>query len=232
MARLIDPSLFGFTDQDIDVAGLATSGGASISGIDDPIRSDGGGYVIASFTGGSLLDREANLTWRAITTGFDGGATSVIVMFCDRLHQPVNKRALVPHSDGTPFDDGSEYESGGGSAEIVAIINGQAGGLRATILQIGTVLPKPLIGGEWFTIVHPAWGERAYNISSVTLNDDATYTIEYRPPLREAVDIGTPLDFENPRCRMVQSDKTSKAINMKRLGSASLSFKEDMRKPV
>lgn len=231
MPRIIDPSIFGFTDQDIDIAGLATSGGASISGIDDPIRSDGGGYVIASFTGGSLLDREANLAWRAITTGFDGGATPVVVLFCDRAHQPVNRRVRVPHSDGTPFGDGSEYGSGAASAEIVAILNGQTGGLRATQLQISAVLPMPLIGGEWFTIVHLAWGERAYNILSVTLNDDATYTIEFRPPLREAVEIAGPLDFENPRCRMVQADKTSKAINMKRLGTAALSFKEDMRKP-
>ncbi len=218
--RTFHPDQFHFDDQDIRREGLTTSGGPSLSGIEEPISTDGGGKWVADFANGEPLDRAGTLAWRAITEGMDGGATAVIVYFCDRLHQPVGDAVTVPHSDDTPFDDDSEYSSGGATATAAAAA------LRATTLTISIASEKPLIGGEMFSIEHATWGWRVYRIISI---DGAT--IQFRPPLREAIAADTPLEFDSPRCQMLLAGATSNPLNMGRFTSCSIRFVEDMRKP-
>ncbi|ARR53491.1 hypothetical protein HY78_08680 [Rhizorhabdus wittichii DC-6] len=213
--------IFHFDDQDIRVEGQVVSSGPSLSGIEEPIATDGGGVVVADFMNGDLAEREEVLAWRAFAASLDGGAAQVLVHFGDRYHQPVGDPASVPHSDGTPFSDDEEYSSGG--ADYVTV--GSAA-LRATRLTITGASVLPLIGGEWFSIAHPTWGWRAYNIVSI---DSAT--IEFRPPLREAVSAGTRVEFDDPRCVMRRAQPTSNALNVGRYGAPSISFVEDMRKP-
>jgi hypothetical protein len=86
-----NPSDFGIGTLDFRVAGSAVGGGRSLSGIEDPIRTDGGGFVVADFSNGLMIDREANLAWRALMAASDAGVTSIDVILCDRRHQPVRK---------------------------------------------------------------------------------------------------------------------------------------------
>jgi hypothetical protein len=223
--RIFDPSIYGFNDQSVDLAGTSASGGESLSGLTEYIDSDGGGYVTASFSDATLISREANLAWRAFNTGMHGGSVAAVVLFEDRRHQPVNRRAARPRST-VPLPDLPLRPSDGAIAHISALLNGQAGGLRCTRMAITSQLVKPLQGGEWFTIVHPTWGERAYNISLVQGN-----VIEFLPPLREATAAGTFIDFDNPRCRMVRVGQAPNPLSMKRAGQAGIQFVEDMRKP-
>lgn len=221
MTLVFNPGRFSFEQQDVRVEGSTTSGGTSLSGIDDPIRSDGGGFVVAEFSEGATFERDDVLAWRAITTGMDNGATQVIVHFCDPLHQPVGERTTVPHSDDTTFDDDAEYLSGSSQAATVA-----DAALRATSLSISITAPISLIGGEWFSIEHAVWGWRAYLIKAIDGD-----TIEFRPPLREAVAAGTPIDFDDPRCVMRLAAATSNALSSGRYTDPAISFVEDMRKP-
>lgn len=215
------PCQFDFQDQDVKREGLTTSGGTSLSGYEDVIRTDGGGFLSVEFLNGETWERQDTLAWRALTDAMDGGAVAVVVHFCDRLHQPVGDVLRVPHSDGTPFSDDSLYRSAGAEASTIA-----AAALRATSLRMRITSELPLLGGELFTIVHPTWGERAYRV--IAIDGD---TIQFRPPLREAVDAGTPLDFDDPRCRMRLSGAPSNGINMGRFQAVSARFVEDMRTP-
>lgn len=215
------PCQFDFEDQDVKREGLTTSGGTSLSGYEDVIRTDGGGFLSVEFSSGETWERQDTLAWRAITDGMDGGAVAVVVHFCDRLHQPVGDLALVPHSDGTPFSDDSLYRSSGAEGSLLA-----DAALRATSIRMSIASEKPLIGGELFTIVHPNWGERAYRI--IRIDGD---TVHIRPPLREAAPAGTVLDFDDPRCRMRLVGAPSNATNMGRFQSVSARFVEDMRSP-
>jgi hypothetical protein len=218
--RTLHPCQFNFQDQDIRRVGSTVDGGTSLSGIRDDIETTGGGYWMAEFTNGRTRTREAGLAWRAITDGLDGGAAAINLLFCERLFQPIGPAALVPHDDETPFSDDSEYQSGG--AEYTAA----AAALRATGLTIAGVSELPLIGGERFTIAHPNWGCRAYSIIGI---DGDQITI--RPPLREAVADGTPLDFDDVRCQMRLAQATGNPTNMGRYTSCNLTLIEDMRKP-
>lgn len=214
------PCRFQFEDQDIRRVGSVTSGGTSLSGIDDAIESDGGGYWVADFTNGETLDRDDTLAWRAITAGMDNGAAPVIVEFCDRLHTPAGGEMGIAGSPDQ-FGDRRSFQGPGVVASTVT-----SAGLRATVLSISIASERALVGGERFTIVHATWGERAYEVVAI-----AGAAIKFRPPLREAVASGTSLDFDNPRCKMRLAQPTSNALNIGRYGQCAISFVEDMRKP-
>lgn len=225
---------FQFRDQDIRVLASELDGGTAINGVSEVIQTDGGGYWQADFTNGNFGGRQADrrdltLAWRAIGAGLNGG-TEVIVRFCDRWHQPVSTFGSVPHSDGSPFSDDSEYVSDGAASSVLAVVNGQAGGLNCTILDIAIASEKPLIGGERFTLVHETWGPRAYEISSV---EDIVggQRIKFIPPVRGGVLVGDPIDFDDVRCVMRRSSAATNALNLGLFSTASLTMVESMRDP-
>ncbi len=218
--REFDPSVFAFDDQDIRVEGQVVSSGPSLSGIEEPIATDGGGVVVAEFTNGDTSEREDTLAWRAFTAAMDGGAAQVLVYFRDPLHQPKGGGMGVS-AQASGFVANRSYGAPGVSASASYAV-----ALRATAMTISIRSEMPLVGGEWFSIQHPAWGWRAYNVVEV-IGDQ----IRFRPPLREAVSAGTLLEFDDPRCVMRRAQPTSNAISLGRYGAPAISFVEDMRKP-
>lgn len=214
-------SRFAFDEQEIDIERRTISGGIALSGEEDIIETDGGGRVFAEFAGGPLLEREDQLAWRAIGTQFSGGATQIIVPFCDPLHQPYGGDHLAPHSDDSPFSDDSEYSGGGPTATAAA-----DAALRATTLSLSILLGQALLGGEWFSIEHPTKGWRAYNIATVTDQTDTTATVTFRPPLREAVEAGDHVEFADPRCLMRIDGRPGRALEIGKYGEAAIRFVE------
>lgn len=236
--RVFHPCQFNFGDDDIRVVGSTVSGGTSLSGIEDTTETTGGGYWRADFSGADFGDRTdqgraETLAWRAINGGMIGGSVPVIVQFCDRWHQPVGDAARVPHSDGTPFSDDSLYIGSGASATIAAVVNGQAGGNRCTVLDIRFAGQKPLIGGERFSYIGAnGWGDRAAEIYSIEDRGGGVTRVTFQPPIRGGIAAGDTLDFDNIRCRMRRTSEASNALSQGIFGSGSLSFVEDMRPPV
>jgi hypothetical protein len=233
--RVLDLCFFQFKDVDLRVVSTELDGGTSLSGISEPIAIDGGGYwqgdwTNANFGGRDNAKRAKTLAWRAVNAGLSGGQRAA-VRFGDRWHQPVGPFATVPHSDQTPFSDGSEYASGGGVAStVLAVVNGQTGGLNCTILDISFSAPKPLIGGERFTYVHPTWLDRAAEISSIE-DIEGGKRITFQPPIRGGIEVGDALDFNNPRCVMRRASPATNSLNLGLFSSASISMVEDMREP-
>jgi hypothetical protein len=232
--RVLHLCQFHFDNQDIRVVGSEVDGGTSLSGIQDVVETSGGGYwqgdwSDADFGGRSEDERAETLAWRAVNAGLSGGRR-VVVPFCDRWHQPVLDRATVPHSDGTPFSDGTEYESGGATSTVLAVVNGQTGGLNCTILDIAITSERALIGGERFTYVHPTWLERCAEIGSVE-DISGGKRISFHPPIRGGIDVGDALDFDDPRCVMRRVSEPTNALNMGLWSSASITMVEDMRDP-
>lgn len=218
MADTFPTGRFGFMQQEVDIERQTLSGGTALSGATDRISADGGGRVFAEFGGGELVDRETVLAWRAVLAGLDEGVTPVIVPFCDARHQPYGGEHAVTYGDGTTHSDGTLFSGGGPFAEVTA-----DAALRATSLSFNGAFSRPLIGGEWFTILHPSKGPRAYKVSSI---DSDAGTLSFRPPLREAIEAGTKLDFSNPRCLMVQDGRASSAVMAKRHTTAQIRFVE------
>lgn len=207
--RTFHPGDYGFQGRNTRTVGGQFTGPQSMSGVVQVLKTDGGPRVAMDFDSGAILKREKFLKWRAETTAMDEGATPVIVMLCDRRHQPVNEGKGPPWlawGDGVVLD----YAP-----------------LRAVTLTIDTNTPQKLIGGEWFSINHPSWGWRAYLVTSVS---DDGHEIEFRPPLREVVNAGTVIELKNPRCLMQLVEYPGNPLSG-RLGSPSIRFIEYMGKP-
>ena len=235
--RTIHLCPYNFKSSDPVVIGSEVDGGTSLSGIQDVVETSGGGYWQWSLSNGSFGGRpderrEVALSWRAINAGLSGGAVAVF-RFCDRHHQPVYGRVTVPHSDNTPFSDDTEYVSAGAAASVLAVVNGQVGGLNATIIDIVITSERVLIGGEKFGYIGAGgWGDRVSEISSVE-DIPGGKRIRFHPPIRGGVAIGDPLDFDDPKLRMRRVSQPSSALDplSQTTSVSSLVLIEDMRDP-
>lgn len=207
---------FGFKTKEVDIERQTLKGGTSLSGEQDVVSSDGGGRVFADFGDGDTVDVSATLAWRAFTGMAEEGVGLFVVPFCDPRHQPV-RTEVTTFGDGATFDDGAVFSGLVGSATA----SGSAA-LRAVTLNIVNGLPVPLVGGEWFTIVHPTKGERAYKV----LRAPSQSQIEFRPPLRQAIAAGTVMDFANPRCLMNVEGRPGTATSYARHSTPAVRFVE------
>lgn len=224
MAYYFPTRMFGFLKREVDIERQTLDGGTAINGETDRVATDGGGRVFAEFAEGALVDRDIVMTWRAITALVEEGVTPVIVPFCDPRHQPARFPTLLStHSDGSPFDDETLYETGGG-----LVGEASAGvALRATQLAFtGNLVGRSLMGGEWFAINHAVKGWRAYKVRRVVAQSGTGATVEFRPPLREAIAAGQAIDFANPRCLMVADERPGTALQWGRQTDAAIRFVE------
>lgn len=210
---------FSFAMREMIVRSNVISGGTALNGEDTVIVTDGGGRWVAEYQNAPLNTREKVLSWRALRALLNSGTRPFIFPICDARHQPVASRQRVPHSDGTPFSDDSLYSSG--DCEVYAAAGSP---LRSTSMALNIVqLGKPIIAGERFSIEHPTWSHRLYEIATIDGDE-----ITFRPPLREAVTAGTELNFSDPRCVMRLSGDMSAPLNGPRFATGSLMLVEDM----
>jgi hypothetical protein len=222
--RTFHPCRFNFQTTNIRRVGNVVDGGTTLSGFNDTIETDGGGFWVADFTEGEAIEREDGLAWRAQTDDMGAGSKAVIVLLCAERHfQPVLDR---PSAYGTPPNTPIADDAPDKGANYTVTADAA---LRATTLHIAGVSELPIIGGEKFSIQHPTWGWRVYLIGPDGLTDDGT--ISFNPPLREAVTSGTALEFDTPRCQMRPAQKVDNQTDQGVFTSCAISFVEDMRKP-
>jgi hypothetical protein len=211
-------------DHDWNVVGNTMNAGqTSAASID--VRSDGGGFWSASLNAILLEDRRDVMLWRAVRQIADGGVCPLIVPRLDRMQPFPAGQALgsiIPHDDGTLFDDGSGY-----TQSVIDVVAAEAAALRATAMTFELINCGELIGGEAFSIEHPNFGWRVYEIRTVAPGEDDVVSVTFKPPLREDVDEGAPIEFDRPRCVMKLATPGAMDLNLKRLPCpASVKFIE------
>ncbi len=172
---------------------IAVSGGVRVASGPGLARTDGGGFWMCWMNEIELVTRAQIKAARALEAVLDGGASTIIVPAFEWAFSP----ELVTHSDGTPFSDGSLYQTSAVSSQTL-----EAAPLRATVIRVSFAGGVPLEAGERFSILHAAKGKRLYTVARVLSVGSADYRVEIRPPLREAVPVGVDLDFSTPGCLM------------------------------
>ncbi len=204
-----------------DIAARSLAAPASIGGATQVVASDAGVWK-ATFGDIRVTGQDGVLSWRAIATLLEGRLGSVLVPLC-RGYQPVlqDPDALydpVPHDDDTFFDDDTGYAGSTTSVHFASGAAVRAVSATVTIGYGGTLQP-----GQHFSV-----GERLYRLRSVVYANDTQASITFRPPLREAVAAGIPLEFDDPVCRMrLASDgEMDLELQMRRWGSPSVNFLE------
>lgn len=232
----IPPILLREASNEWNLVGNQITPGQTASGVMPSIRTDGGGLWVAaieqSLLGISGLTKrfDDHRAYRAIRGLANGGASQIVVPRVDVIQPwPIVGGVEVKSYGDIPFDDGTLFDDGTGWSQPVIVSETVAGAaLRATSLRLNMIYSSDLRGGEDFSINNPTAGWRLHEISTAVLGDDGYWTVNFLPPLREAIDSGVDIEFDLPRCLMRM--QTMAAMNYKLsapyLASPSLSFIE------
>lgn len=203
------PALLHEASHAWNIAGSVKNAGQTDSASVD-VRSDGGGFWTVALNDIQLWDRTQPLLWRAVRQLANGGVTPLVVSRSDQL-QPwpngVISYGAIGFSDTALFSDGTGFEQ-----PVIDVATVGAAALRATSLQLVLLNSGALLGGEAFSIEHPTFGWRMYEIATVTATDATRATVTFNPPLREAVADGAAVEFDRPRC--VMKLQTSSAMDL------------------
>lgn len=205
-----------------DIAPRSLAGPSSVSGKTQVVSSDAGIWK-ATFGNVVINRRDRVLTWRGIDTLMEGRLGTILVPLC-RGYQPVPQESdelslydTVPHSDETPFSDGSKYQG-----DVISVTALGAVPVRAVSMVVDVEVAGDIQPGQHFSIE-----ERLYRVRSF---DQDTGELTFRPPLREAVEDGAELNFDDPVCRMrlATDDAMDLELALRRFGSPTVSFIEDV----
>lgn len=211
--------------------GVAITGGETLSGIVDNIRTDGGGYWQLGCYGISLHNDDLVRAWRAWEATLDGGVTRVLVPVPDVRMAP---RPIVAGKPGSPSgmlegsDDPYFPEAVGFASPFVVARVAATAALRATSLQIEIVRGQRLKGGEHFALTHATKGRRVYRVARVLARDGQIATVQIRPPLREAIAADASADFDWPSfvATLLPEAEISPEIEYGRHGVIDITFRE------
>lgn len=229
--RYYPADLLGFEKVLWELSGMTLSGGQTASGVMPVARIDGGGLWKSTLTAVGVYTADRRRAFRAFSAIADGGAQPIILPCIETYDAPwpiVNgapQRSLPasPHSDGSTFSDGSSYDNSMIEAKVtVAAI------LRATSLTVQMIAGDAFHGGEKFAIDHPNNRWRLYSVRTAVQNTDGTWALTFRPPLREAVSLGTFLEFDRPKSvmRLATADAMDVEFETFWRGSPTVSFIE------
>jgi hypothetical protein len=195
--------------------------GMSASGVYRSADISGGGLVAVGYNNIQLgnADQGRLRLWSRLELALAGSIRWINVTLLTDFAAPAARGAtwvLSPHSDTAPFSDGSQYAQPPVSGEIVGAAVAGAGELYVRVIG-GTGV---CYGGEWFGLLHPTKGPRAYGItdildSSVDSNGNNVYRVAIRPTLREAVADGAQADFWRPKCLMMLDPATKNNMSIR-----------------
>lgn len=193
------------------VGNTAIAGQTAASSVD--IRSDGGGLWIASLNNIQFWDQTDTRLWRAIRQLCNGGINPIVVprndSFCAPFPVGQQPYGNVPHSDLSLFDDGAGYYQ-----TIIDVVCDGGANLRATTMKLILNNCGDLQGGEVFSIQHPTFNWRMYEIGSITETDETHVAVTFNPPLRESVNNGDQIEFDRPRCLMKLVNAAAMDLNV------------------
>jgi hypothetical protein len=207
---------------DWNLVGTTMAAGQTVSAAVD-VRSDGGGFWVASLNDIQLWHREYALLWRATRQLANGGVGQVVVSRRDQLAPWPNgltDYGAFAFDDDTLFDDGSGFDQ-----PVIDVVVNAAAALRATTIALQLVNCGDLLGGEAFAIEHPTYGWRMYEIATVTDVSDGVVSVTFNPPLREALAGGEAVEFDRPRCLMKLVNSGAMDLNLTVLPDSRASVK-------
>jgi len=201
-------------------------GGTSPSGDADIERMDMGSRWLMGFGETPLWSREKVLTWRKFVAGGDNGAMNVIIPLWDRRYQPF---AQAKFAGSTTFGqvvwrDTQVWDANEVQASIV-----HDSAQFSTEVKFSFVGGE-LAGGEHFSVYGPRYGWRLYRLIRRKASDEDGQTWEIRPPLREWIGTGNPLNFDSPRCTMRVDGDIDAILDMLRLGRGTPTFVESFNR--
>lgn len=182
--------------------GSDETGGAALNGPGQVIDWSAGGLWSAALEGLQLWEPDHFRLYRAVLMACRGGG-EIDVPIIDDPQRPFDETVTetfdpLPFSDGSTFSDGSGWRQSDLDYEVVdAALEGDVS------IVLKRNVGAPLRGGEYWTLLHPEAGPRAYCVGAVGEEDaQQRFELTFGAGLREDVSAGDFADFQRPRCRM------------------------------
>ena len=181
----------------------AVMGPPALSGATEVGAQDGGGFWTFPVTGVGLMDWATVQAWEAWTAHLDGGLTPFIMPIPSLGLAPRPQIGGEPALPGVPAPSSDIFnqDPGFGRPMMLAALHAGAA-LGATTLVIDVSRGAPFKGGETLSLDHATVGWRPYQVGRVIARAGMRFTVEVRPPLREAATTFTALELDVPRCVM------------------------------
>ena len=210
--------------------GQVVTSPATISGVVQALRTDGGGLWGVNYGAMNLRTDDLVRAWRAWEGELAGGAALVNVPVLDLRFAPrplQGGRLARPGSlrNGSDVDPYFPEVVGYGAPIVVASIAPAA--LRATTVTLTVTQGSRAVGGQTFEVNHPTFGKRVYQTGRVISRDGQSTTLNIWPPLREAIAAPVAVNFDWPclTCRLVPDSDISPELTHGR-GSVTAQFVE------
>jgi hypothetical protein len=211
----------------LDLVGQVISGGMTASGQQQRVNATGGGLwaLQAEFPRFNTADELRS--WRVVQYGSQGGVVPVNIAICDLRQAPRpsnwSPSSGVPHSDDTPFSDGTLYAS----ESIVSTLAADAA-LRATTIRVTFGGDSVPLGGEFFSLSYGTEMNELHVTTGATWVSGNTYDLTFLPPLRAAHVAGEQVTWDHPTGTFVlaQPDSMSMATDYGRFGQGQCAFVE------
>lgn len=200
---------------------FSRTGGRTLGGLERPIRSDKGYWTFSyRFQLSSQAQRRA---WNAIRTQVSGRAGLLVmpVWSWDTAPYPtgeIEPDVLVPHSDGTPFSDGTLYRQGSISVRSVDDVE-----IGATSMRLRVFDAEPDLAGVRFSYNHAL-----YETGPASLVSGTFWTVELFPAVRAPIPAGADLEFNLPTClvRLVGDRGLDVSMNPSGISEHGVAFNE------
>jgi hypothetical protein len=202
-----------------NLAGGSMSPGQTVSGAFPYATLPGCGLWVAATGSVYLRTPDDARAYRAIRNLAKQGVMPLIVPRIDAFSimpfpldgngKQITAYDTVPFSDGSSFSDGTRWRQ---SVIDCALVNSAT--INATQLTMRFVNGGPLRGGESFSLFHDNQGWRCYEVAGVDLNDDGDSVVTITPWLRDDIDAGSYVDFDEPKCTMRIADPKAMDFRM------------------
>lgn len=191
-------------------------GPRTFSGKQQTVSTDAG-FWVADLSGFPVLSDAAILEWRGTIGSLEGSANDLVIGPYDYLRAPAPhgyspQISGIPHSDGSYFSDGAGYRQ-----STIKVRAAASAKLRATTLTLAVEQAGPIKKGMYFTV----WSEvsgvivpRMYMVTRPPEVDGSRVEIQFRPPLRQAVDRNDEVDFADPKLLMNLSDQDAGSLDL------------------
>jgi hypothetical protein len=188
---------------EIDTPGSSIDPPRALSGLATGIDFAGGGLWTVTYRGIGIFSRQSHRHFNRLRMHLTGGVQAIVIpLVTDYIAPTITDDGPIwiegiTHSDGSLHSDGAGYRE----ATIKARLNNGAA-LNASTVRIKVDTGGELIGGEIFSLYHPIRGYRCYQIGEiddvVPNGGEPIYTVEIKPPLREASTTSDSMRFVRP----------------------------------
>lgn len=210
-----------------DVVPFTRTGGRVIGGAKPAYRTDLGHWRI-DLENVLVSSPEQRRTWDAISTYLSGSSGRIAVPIWTLDSAPYASAEcgweddiLVPHSDETPFSDGTLYWQ-----SPISIVTHGVTGIGATVMSMRIIEAGADISGARFSHEHAA-----YKIGQVLDVVGDVWTVRITPSIAALIPAGADLEFQRPTCvcNLVTDTGMRRGMRHDGVELLSVSFVEDTR---